>query len=246
MNLISTTDKFIFGLDDSMKVTVFDINSGRPWGKWLGIDAVRDAGIEEFQDPALYQGEGRFLALIHLGALLRDGEAEKVAYFDRCGEDLPESCRHRVWWLFYSGAGYSDLHASTSNVHYLRYLVDTEVMYPEDEACFRRFLAQLGSAEDVGDGKLWDELYPEGNHSSSTLLALLSVTAHVSDADRVIDYVLAERRSLVSAHREYSARASEHGVRSTATIEEWIAKLSARKYDEVRLQLEGVLGHVPD
>ena len=56
---------------------------------------------------------------------------------------LPEAIRGRVWWLFYSGSGYRALSSAQPNVHYLAYLVQSKVMYPEDARCFCNLLEKL-------------------------------------------------------------------------------------------------------
>lgn len=229
-----------------MRLTIFDVNgSEREWSRWLEVEDIRRATTDGFVKSNLYQGEGRFLVLVHLGGRLPDGDMKKAEYYDQCWKNLPEP--HRVWWLFYSGGGYSDLESVVANIHHLNYpIADTVEMYVEDKTCFRRFLARLRSNDNLTAQNIWGELYPEGNQASATLLALLCAVAHMRGADRIIDDLLAKPGSLVAAHREYSARASENGMRSVASIEDWTAELSARRYADVRQQLEGVLGSVPD
>src|SRR5437879_5670620 len=92
---------------------IFSVNgSDRSWDSWLDTrDLVSEPQTTDFFESRWYEGEGRFLMLIHMGGALKDNDDGIMAAqdYELDWEKLPPGQRDRVWWLFYSASGYHEV-----------------------------------------------------------------------------------------------------------------------------------------
>jgi hypothetical protein len=230
-----------------MQVKIYSVqDGGRNWQQWLGETVMTEPTSENFFEERWYEEQGRFLVIIHLGAVLTDDdEGTKVARgFEAIWRKLPDDRRERVWWLFYSGSGYRHVRSEKAQIHFLRYLVG-EALHTEELACFKAFLDELKSGKDLNPSEVWSTLYPTGNMMAATLLAILSAAENV-DIRPAIQDLLVQETDLRQAYQESESREHRSRGSSSLSYENWKMMLRQERYKDVRDQLIAALGAVPD
>ncbi|HEY1757105.1 MAG TPA: hypothetical protein VGG72_17150 [Bryobacteraceae bacterium] len=228
-----------------MEICLYSVNpGGRTWEQWLDLAATDNppgSDVTDLGNSQYYQGEMRFLCLIHRSTSWTqvDQDAYEVAW-----KSLPESCRDRVWWLFYSGSGYPSAQSKVSNIHYLRYEIKDTLGVVERE-CFQALLRGLRTDAEVEPRKLWQMLYPPDNVAASTLLALLF--AADLDIPGAVDGFMNSHDDLRRAYMEYcgSIRQNQH-QHALREYRAWESDLQGPDRSRVRAELQAVLSDVPD
>src|SRR2546427_6466720 len=128
-----------------MQVTIIiALPTEGPWSVWLQRP-VKSAELDTYYEPNAFEGDGRFLVLIHYSSEFLDGDKEKADEIERKWRKLPDSLRTRVWWLIYSGTGYRNLESAEPNVHYFRYPIDrgSDSLGDDQKAHFLQFVCSL-------------------------------------------------------------------------------------------------------
>lgn len=237
-----------------MRLSLYYVNSsGRHWADWLDASQVGDPPrTDTVGDQKYYQGEGRFLCLIHRG---EDWSLVEQRGYEAKWKSLPEDLRKRVWWLFYSGSGYPRLQSDVANIHYLRYEIDRDQIKGQETQkatlakpvlqCFRSFLDKLRSDEEPTPPSTWDLLYPADNVAAACLLALLDADG-VVDIGQAISKLLENQVELNLAYLQYCSHLKGAASSERRTFHKWLEELHERRYAAVRSDLQQTLGAVPD
>jgi hypothetical protein len=234
-----------------MKITIYSVNpADRPWDDWLDMRLAdsREIDRENYHEARWYQGAERFLTLIHFGGDLKkadDAKAleAKALEIDKSWLDLGPGVRERVFWLIYSGSGYSKLETShPRNIHYFYYPIDRISFTHDDRVRFQKLLRALEDLDNI-DKAVWDILKPAGNIHAATVLAILAAEKWV-DITLAVDSLISEKDTINNAHREFSALLPA-GTRPP-TLGAWMTALRQRGYSGIRDQISATLGAVPD
>lgn len=219
--------------------------AGRPWQDWLNWPApIPDPTLADFFADKHYEEPGQHLLLIH-GSDPEERESHRLLYESG---DLA-AYRGRVWFLYYSGAGYSIKNDWRGHSHCLNYPIGDD-MGEAHKKCFRNALALLADdAQSVPAEHLWQSLYPPNNVTAVTLLMLMQA-ALTTDVDAHFEALLADAANpdseLGNAYSEYCRAAALFGTAAPWSLQKVRQHLELGDYRPVSEEFARSLGRVPD
>lgn len=221
-----------------MNLKIFAVNqANRQWHVWV-TNHVVDVSLrpDGYSESSIYSNSDRYLVLIHRGVPTRSEDGMRDNRITKWNDlAIPN-----VWWLFYSGNGYSTI-SDNAQVHFLRYpIFDDKDIDKEDLARFQLLFRAL-ETEVTPDARLWDVLYPTRITEAAVLLAILSAPA-CPDRDQALEKFLRRPKDLKFAYEQVSANSKGQGV----TFSDWTKAISEQRYQILSDQLRHVLGSVLD
>ncbi len=227
-----------------MKVKIFIVNpANRKWSECLhGRDLDFNMTTTSCMDELLYANADRYLVLIHQGVTTLSESQLSAVWVER----WKSLNNKRIWWLLYSGGGYT-VKCDLDQVHFFRYPIFDQDIDHLDASRFGAFIDRL-MGEEVLDEKAWEGLYPNRATEAAVLLAILSAPPS-SDRELALSKFLQSPREVKLAYDQlaYDQSALAQDQAPETHFINWVAAIKdEHARQNVRNDLRRSLGQVVD